>query len=158
MGLKERYEKAKKKLLNDKYICKQNRKLFKEFFIWEEEKLKRINDLPEIDEPSYKTLHGYINRFRNVNKWFKNKVWKDLTVDEIKQVYTDLEDGKIKNKHGKRFEDRRGYYNKVFKSKPFQLAGKHEEVKKALEFFTDRRKKEVRFVNAENYDKMVIVL
>ncbi len=158
MGLKERYEKAKDRLLNDKSICKQNRKLFKEFFIWEEEKLKRINDLPEIDDPSYKTLHGYINRFRNVNKWFKNKAWKDLTVDEIKQVYTDLEDGKIKNKHGKRFEDRRGYYNKVFKSKPFKLAGKHEEVKRALEFFTDRRKKEVRFVNAENFGTMISVL
>ena len=158
MGLKERYEKAKDRLLNDKSICKQNRKLFKEFFIWEEEKLKRINDLPEIDDPSYKTLHGYINRFRNVNKWFKNKDWKDLTVDEIKQVYTDLEDGKIQNKHGKRFEDRRGYYNKVFKSKPFKLAGKHEEVKKVLEFFTDRRKKEVRFVNAENFGKMISVL
>ncbi len=158
MGFKERYEISKSKLLKDKYICKENRDLFKAFFSWEEEKLKRINDLPEIDESSYKTLYGYINRFRNVNNWFGNKPWNDLTIDEIKKVYEDLEDGKIKNKLGKRFEDRRGYYNKVFKAKPFQLAGKHDEVKKALEFFTDRKKKEVRFVNEENFNKLISVL
>jgi hypothetical protein len=158
MSLKDRYEKGKTKLLNDKSICKENRELFTEFFAWEEEKLKRINDLPKIDDSSYKTLHGYINRFRNVNKWFENKPWKNLTLAEIKSVYRDLEDGKIKNRNGKRFEDRRSYYNKVFKSKPFKLAGKNEEVKQALEFFTDRRKKEVRFVNEENFKKMISVL
>lgn len=158
MDLKGRYEKAKTKLLNDKSICKENRNLFKEFFLWEQEKLKRINDLSEIDESSYKTLYDYINRFRNVNKWFKNKSWKELTLAEIKEVYRNLEDGKITNKKGKRFEDRRSYYNKVFKAKPFKLAGKLEEVNQALEFFTDRRKKEVRFVNAENFSKMISVL
>ncbi len=158
MSLKERYDKGKIKFLNDKSVCKANRILFSEFFDWEEEKLKRINDLPAIDDPSYKTLHGYINRFRNVNEWFKNKPWKDLTLEEIKGVYKDLEDGKIKNRNGKRFEDRRSYYNKVFKSKPFKLAGKNEEVKQALEFFTDRRKKEVRFVNEENFKKLISVL
>jgi len=158
MSLKERYKKGKAKLLKDKSICKKNRELFTEFFAWEEEKLKRINDLPEIDDSSYKTLHGYVNRFRNVNKWFANKPWKNLTLAEIKSVYRDLEDGKIKNRNGKRFEDRRSYYNKVFKSKPFKIAGKNEEVKQALEFFTDRRKKEVRFVNEENFKKMISVL
>ena len=158
MSLKERYEKGKTTLLNDRSICKGNRALFTRFFDWEEEKLKRINDLPEIDNSSYKTLHGYINRFRNVNKWFENKPWKNLTLAEIKGVYRDLEDGKIKNRNGKRFEDRRSYYNKVFKSKPFKLAGKNEEVKQALEFFTDRRKKEVRFVNEKNFKRMISVL
>jgi hypothetical protein len=158
MDLKIRYENAKTKLLNDKSICQENRNLFKEFFVWEQEKLKRINDLPEIDESSYRTLYDYINRFRNVNKWFKNKPWKKLTLAEIKEIYKDLEDGKITNNKGKRFEDRRSYYNKVFKAKPFKLAGKHEEVKQALEFFTDRRKKEVRFVNETNFNKMISVL
>ncbi len=158
MSFKERYEKGKTKLLKDRFVCKENRELFTKFFAWEEEKLKRINDLPEIDDSSYKTLHGYVNRFRNVNKWFENKPWKNLTLAEIKSVYRDLEDGKIKNRNGKRFEDRRSYYNKVFKSKPFKLAGKNEEVKQALEFFTDRRKKEVRFVNEENFKKMISVL
>lgn len=158
MGFKESYEKGKIKLLLDKSICKSNRDLFEEFFSWEEEKLKRINDLPEIDSSSYKTLYGYINRFRNVNKWFNNRPWKKLTLPEIKQVYKDLEDGKIKNRMGKRFEDRRSYYNKVFRSKPFKLAGKQEEVEQALEFFTDKRKKEVRFVNEVNFKKMTSVL
>lgn len=158
MRLKKRYENAKTKLLNDETICQKNRKLFEKFFDWEEEKLKRINGLSEIDESSYRTLYDYIKRFKNVNKWFNNKSWKDLTLQEIKNVYNDLEDGKIKNIHGKKFEDRRSYYNKVFKAKPFQLAGKHKEVKKALEFFTDRKKKEVRFVNKDNFKKMVSVL
>lgn len=158
MSLKKSYVKGKIKLLNDRSICKENRTIFKEFFEWEEEKLRRINDLPEIDESSYKTLYGYINRFRNVNKWFKNKPWRDLTLAEIRDIYKDLEDGKIKNRNGKRFEDRRSYYNKVFRSKPFKLAGKQEEVKQALEFFTDRQKKEVKFVNEENFKKMVSVL
>lgn len=158
MSLKESYEKSKATLLSDRTICKENRALFTEFFEWEEEKLKRINDLPEIDTASYKTLYGYINRFRNVNKWFGNKPWEDLTLLEIKNVYKDLEDGKIKNRNGKRFEDRRSYYNKVFRSKPFKIAGKQEEVKQALEFFTDRQKKEVRFVNEENFKKIVSVL
>jgi len=158
MSLEKSYKQGKEKLLNDRAICKENRALFAEFFVWEEEKLKRINDLPEIDDSSYKTLYGYLNRLRNVNKWFKNKPWKNLTLAEIKCVYKDLEDGKIKNSLGKRFEDRRSYYNKVFKSKPFKLAGKQEEVEKALEFFTDRKKKEVRFVNEENFKKMVSVL
>lgn len=158
MGFKERYENAKHRFLKDANICRQNRSLFKKFFAWEEEKLRRINDLANLDESSYKTLYAYIIRLRIVNKWFNNKPWKDLTVREIKQVYKDLEDGKITNRKGKRFEDRRSYYNKIFKAKPFQLAGKQGEVQKALEFFTDRRRREVRFVNPENFHKMVGVL
>lgn len=158
MGAEDRYEKAKHILLNDQSICEENRELFKDFFSWEERKLKRINDLAVIDDSSYKTLYDYINRFRNVNRWFKNKPWKNLSVSEISKVYEDLEDGKITNNSGKRFVDRRSYYNKVFKAKPFKLAGKHDEVTKALEFFTDKKKKEVRFVNKENFMKMISVL
>jgi len=157
MGFKESYEKNKKKLLNDKQICEPNRKLFKKFFEYQEEKLRRINDNQELDNPSYKTLLGYVNKFRNVNSWFKGKAWKDLTGEEIKKVYRGLEDGKITNRYGRRFVDRRGYYNKVFKSKPFELAGKTEAVKEALVFFTDRRKKEVKFVNQENFKKLISV-
>mgnify|MGYP000589705320 FL=1 len=155
MSFEKRYKKAKTELLNDNSIIKYNKDLFKKFFEWEEEKLKRQNDLPKIDESSYKTLYGYINKFKNVNKWFKNKAWNKLTEEEIKQVYNDLEDGKIKNRSGKRFIDRRGYYNKVFKSKPFKLAGLGEVVENALEFFTDKRKKQVRFISEENFKRML---
>ncbi len=158
MSVEKRYKKAKAELLKNNSIIKYNRDLFKKFFEWEEEKLKRQNGLPKIDEPSYKTLYDYINKLRNVNSWFKNKAWNKLTEKEIKQVYNDLEDGKIKNRAGKRFEDRRSYYNKIFKSKPFKLAGLNEMVENALEFFTDKRKKQVRFINEEGFKRMLTFL
>jgi len=113
MIYKKRYEKKRDELLKDKSIAKYNRSLFKKFFDWEEEKLKRQNGLSKLDESSYKTLYEYINRLRNVNQWFKNKPWNKLTEKEIKRVYNDLEDGKIINRAGKRFEDRRSYYNLI---------------------------------------------
>ena len=155
MTFKHRYEQSKDKLLIDSSIVKYNRDLFRRFFAWEEEKLKRQNGLARLDESSHKTLCGYINFLRNVNQWFKNKPWNKLSEDEIKQVYNDLEDGKIINRMGRRFEDRRSYYNKIFKAKPFQLAGLREKTENALEFFTDKHKKEVRFVNEEGLRKML---
>jgi len=155
MTFKINYINAKIKLLNDTSIVEYNRNLFCEFFQWEERKLKRINELPELDESSYKTVYGYINKLRNVNKWFRNKPWNELTEDDIRQVYNDLEDGVIKNRFGRRFEDRRSYYNKIFKAKPFELAGLHEKVKKSLEFFTHRKKKPVRFVSEASFKKLI---
>ena len=35
-----------------------------------------------------------------LNKWFDNKPWVKLDKKDIKKVYDDLEDGKIKNKNG----------------------------------------------------------
>jgi hypothetical protein len=158
MTFENRYYKSKDELLTDDSIVKYNRDLFREFFEWEEEKLKRQNGLPKLDEASYKTLCGYINRLKNVNKWFENMPWNKLTEIEIKKVYNDLEDGKIKNKMGKRFDDRKSYYNKIFKAKPFQLAGLSDKAENALEFFTDRRKREVRFINEEGFKQMVVFL
>lgn len=155
MTFKQNYIKAKSKLLKDIYVAEYNRNLFRKFFEWEEEKLKRTNELPQLDESSFNTLYCYINKFRNVNKWFSNKPWNELTEDEIRQVYNDLEDGVIKTKRGKRFEDRRSYYNKIFKAKPFQLAGLHDKVENALEFFTSKTKKPVRFVSEASFKKMV---
>ena len=82
----------KEKLLNDSSICKENRKLFREFFDWEENKLKRINGLTALDESTYKTLCTYVTKFRNVNNWFANKPWVNLDKKDIKKVYDDLED------------------------------------------------------------------
>ena len=155
MTFKKNYLNAKTRLFNDISIAEYNRKLFRKFFDWEEEKLKRTNELPELDESSYNTLYCYINKFKNVNKWFNNKPWNELTEDEIKQVYNDLEDGIIKNQRGKRFEDRRSYYNKIFKAKPFQLAGLHEKSENALEFFTSKSRKPVRFISETSFKKMV---
>lgn len=158
MGFKEQYEKKKAELLNDKTVNAYNKKLFKQFFEWEEEKLKRQNGLTKLDEANYKTLCGYTSKFRNVNNWFKNKAWNKLTAKEIKQVYNDLEDGKIVNRAGKPFGDRRSYYNKIFRAKPFQLAGLRDSVDTALEFFTDKRKPEVEFINEETFKDMISVI
>ena len=157
MAFKERYEKGKEKLLADDSICRANREVFKEFFDFEEYKLKRQNHLAELDEPSYNTLYCYIVGFRNVNAWFKNKPWKDLTKEDIKQVYDDLEDGRIRNKRGTAFRNKRSYYNKIFKSKPFRIVQKSDLAKDVIEFSTEWRQ-EVSFVTEETFRTMVSVL
>ncbi len=158
MGFKEQYQNGKAAFLSDTSICKTNRDLFRQFFEWEEYKLRRCNGLMELDEACCKTLYGYIIRFRNVNSWFKNKPWKQLTRADIKRVYDDLEDGRIRNVYGKPFSDRAGYYNKIFKSKPFRLAGKSELAKDIIEFTVGDRDKVVRFVTEETFRKMVSVV
>lgn len=158
MARKERYEKARGKLLRDKSICKENRSLFREFFTFEERKLKRSNGLARLDEPSYKTLYEYILMFRNVNTWFRNKPWKKLTERDIRRVYDDLEDGKIKNRKGLPFRDRASYYNKIFKSKPFRLVGKSELARNVIEYYASNKDQDVRFVTEETFRKMVSVL
>lgn len=156
MGNKEQYERLRNELLKDTSVAKPNRDLFKKFFEWEEEKLKRMNNLSELDDANFKTLKDYPNKFRNVNLWFNNKQWAKLSSKEIRKVYNDLSDGLIKNRNGKKFGDIRSYVNKIFKAKPFELAGLKEKVKEALEFYVDRREqKEVRFVNEKNFRLLV---
>lgn len=157
MGFKQQYENGKAALLADAAICEANRELFAQFFEFEEYKLKRQNGLRELDNACFKTLYGYLMRFRNVNAWFGNKPWSALTKDDIKQVYDDLEDGRIKTKKGIPFTDRQSYYNKVFKSKPFRLAGKSDLAKDVIEFSTADRK-EVRFVTEEAFRTLVSVV
>ena len=158
MGFRERYESGKEKLLNDPSICKENKELFKEFFESKERKLKRQNNLATLDEPCYKTLTSYLGRLRNVNNWFKNKSWKELTKEDIQKVYDDLEDGKIKNNKGERYGDRASYYNKVFRSKPFSLAGKADLAREVLEDFKENSDKDVRFVTEEEFRKLISVV
>jgi hypothetical protein len=157
MGLKEKYEKTKAGLLFDKSICQENRDLWKEFFEWQERKLKRINNLARLDDATYKTLNHYIGRFKNVNKWFNNKPWKDLTKQDIQKVYDELEDGIIKNRYGKPFSDRKSYYTKVFKSKPFKLAGKTELAEEVFEFYRPQDNSEVNFIEFEDFIKLTAV-
>jgi integrase len=157
MTYKIQYANGKPKLLADSSICAENRDLFREFFEFEEYKLKRQNGLSELDESSYNTLYGYIYLLRTVNTCFKNKPWKHLTREDIKRVYDDLEDGRILNRQGQPYMNRRCFYNKVFKSKPFRLAGKAELAREVIEFST-RRHKDVRFITEETFRKLVSVL
>jgi len=158
MGFKEQYVAAKAVLLADRTICKANREVFREFFEFEEYKLKRQNGLASLDEGCYRTLYGYILRFRNVNAWFDNKPWRELTAADIKRIYDGLEDGAIHNHRGEPFKDRASYYNKVFKSKPFRLVQKSELARNVIEFYHGDPEKEVRFIEEETFRKMVSVL
>lgn len=158
MTFQGRYERNKQILLNDKTICKENRELWKDFFDFEEVKLKRINGLQKLDERAYKTLVNYVVRFRNVNSWFKNKAWKDLTEKELEKVFNDLEDGKIKNNEGKAIKGlNKTYYAPIFKSKPFEMAGKKEIAMKVMEFFNNKTEEEVRFIEEETFMKIADV-
>ncbi|GFO81542.1 MAG: hypothetical protein A49_11690 [Methyloceanibacter sp.] len=154
--MKERgaYERAKGKLLGDQEICSENLRLFQQFFDYLEHKLKRQNGLTTLDAGCYKTLYGYISRFRNVNRWFENKPWRDLTRDDIQRVYDGLEDGTIVTVKGTPYADRAGYYRKILKSKPFKMVGKDEIVRSVIEF-TTREEKTVRFVTEGAFRKLI---
>ncbi|MCX6748813.1 MAG: hypothetical protein NT076_04365, partial [Candidatus Pacearchaeota archaeon] len=156
MERKEKYDEVKEKLITDISINKDNRKLFKEFFEFEEYKLKRKNNIPVLDNACYKTLYGYLIYLRNANKWFKNKAWKDLTKEDIKKVYDDLEEGRIKNAKGLIYKDRKSYYNKIFKSKPFAMAGKLQLAQEVIEYFGEA-KEEVKFIELDTFKKLVNV-
>lgn len=157
MDRKQLYERAKKALLADASVCEANRALFAEFFAFEEYKLKRQNGLAELDTACYKTLYYYTLRFRNVNAWFENKPWKDLTREDIKQVYDAVEDGRIRTRAGLPFQDAQSYYNKVLKSKPFRLAGKDGLAKEVIEYSTSRPRI-VRYLTEESFRSLVSVV
>ena len=152
---KERYLETKEKLLTDKSICKDNKDLFRKFFEFQEVKLRRMNGLPALDEPSYRTLVDYIYKFRNVNTWFNNKPIKNITKKEFAKVFNDLADGKILNSQGKPFKDLDSYIFKIFKGKLFKLAKLYEVVEESLEFYKSKDTTEARFI--EEKDMFLII-
>lgn len=155
-AFEKRYLNGKKNLINEDSICKPNRDLFKKFLDDLEYKLKRTNTIRSLDEANYRTLYGYVVKFRNVNSWFKNKPWKSLTKAEIKKVYDDLEDGKLKRSNGIPYENlAASYYSKILKSKPFEMAGKLDITREVMQYHT-KKKKDVRFVNEEDFKKILV--
>ncbi|MDD5193910.1 MAG: hypothetical protein PHF67_04985, partial [Candidatus Nanoarchaeia archaeon] len=70
---KSRYITKKEELINNKSVNAKNREVIKKFLEFEEIRLKRRNNLAEVDERSYKTLNHYISRINNINLWLKNK-------------------------------------------------------------------------------------
>ncbi len=154
MEWENRYKNRKEVFLSDINICKENLDLFKKFFDFEEVKLKRKNDLRSLDESCYKTLYHFLSYFNNVNKWFNNKPWVELTREDIQKVFDDLEDGVIKKSNGKPFEDRVCYYNKVFRAKPFEMAGKRVIAKEVMEFYKPRANDKVNFITFDDFKKI----
>ncbi len=151
---KKRYEVAKIKLLSDIAICKENRVLFEKFFEFQENKLKRINNARFLDNSAYKTLYGYTQKFKNINRWFRNKPLTKITRNDIKLVYDGLEDGLIKRKNGQPYENLTdSYYSKVFKSTLFKMAGKLDLAKEIIQY-NGRIDKDVRFIREEDFRKI----
>ncbi len=152
---KQRYFTAKEKLLTDPEICAENRQVFEEFLKYEEYKLKRINRMPALDEQSYKTVYWYLTRLRTVNRWFGNKPWKNLTREDIKRVYDDVEDGKILTRYGKPVKGKDTYYRRILRGKPFALVGKDDLAREVMEFYIPEAKEEPRFIPEADFRKMV---
>lgn len=149
------YQRNRERLLSDERIHPKTRDLWRRFLDWEEYKLKRVNSLEELDRSSYLTLHAYTQRLTNVGVWFGKVALEDATREDIKRVYDALEDGKIKNRKGERFKDRTSYYNKIFKSKPFEMAGKAALAREVIEFQQPQHDGEVRFIVEEEFRKIV---
>lgn len=153
---KENYEKRKEEILKDKGICKPNKAVIKEFLDWQEYKLCRINNIPKLDNNTYKTLLAYICRLRNLNKWVENKPFKKLTEKDIKKLYDGLETGAITTAAGKPVQDRKSYYSKLLKSKFGEMCGIKEISKKVLEF-SKPNDSTVRFITEADLRKLVEV-
>lgn len=158
MNLQPRYARAKAGFLKDKAICVQNRSLFSKFLEFEEYKLKRSNGLAVLDDGCYQTLVTYIVHLRTVNRWFTNKPWKLLTRTDIRRVYDDLEEDRIRNRDGTPIRRKDTYYRKILRGKPFEMAGKAAIVKEVLSLGTHRPKTEVRFIAEPTFRSLVDVM
>lgn len=154
MPFRLRFRNGLSKLLADDSICGENRALFAQFFEWLEYKLKRRQGLATLDEPCYRTLYGYILKLRNVNRWFTNRPWSTLSRADIQQVYDDLEEGRIRTARGPPFRDLAGYYAKVFKGKPFTLAGKSDLARQVIEV-TRYRRTPVQFLTEDGFRQLI---
>jgi hypothetical protein len=156
MSFKSRFIKNKKLLLDDPNFNSKNKEIIKEFFEYEEMKLKRKEGLAEVDERSYKTLGNYITRIKNLNQWLNNKTWADLTEEDIKKLINDLEDGKIKNKQGNRHKDRGGIYQ-MMEGKFFKLIKKNLIASQFIEDFSIKGREfnqQVRFFEEDGLRKI----
>ncbi len=79
-----------------------------------------------------------------------------MTKEDIQRVYDDLEDDRIKTRNGTIFQDRSSYYNKIFKGKPFRLAGKDGLAEDVIESFKNSPRI-VRYATEESFRKLVRV-
>lgn len=152
---KQGYENRKLKFLSDSAINTYNLNLFKEFLEWQEKKLKITNSFNKLDESNYRTLYDYIGKLKNVNAWFNNTPWNLLTKKDISEVYNNLIDGVILNSKAKPFEDIASYVNKIFKYKPFKMAGLRDIVEEVFEISISSKEKEVKFVDVETFNNML---
>jgi hypothetical protein len=159
---KQRFEgRYEKDIENNNDICKENRDLFIKFFDYEKDKLKRSSMKQKggmkLDEPNYNNMYNLITRLLIIERWFKGKAWVNLTEKDIQQVYDDLCEQKILRNDGKPYDINglaASYFNKIMKSKPFELAGKAELCRKIIKM--EKGDDEVRYCDEENFKKILL--
>ena len=155
--LEQRYRRQKENLLKNTSVNPKNREAMKKFLELKEYILKRKEGLSEVDERSYKTLIGFVSRLKDINKWFDNKSWENLTKEEIKKFIDDLEDGVVKTKYGTRYADRSLYYQ-MMRGKLFKLVNKNQIVIDILDEFEIKGRKdknEVRFFDENTFKNLI---
>jgi len=126
------YPKYYAKILNDPDICQANKDVFTKCLEKISRRSKRRQRIQELDEPCYKTLHGYLSRMVTVNRWFKNKPWTNLTADNIEDMFDKVETGIITKKNGLPYKDSVSYYERVMLGLPFKLVKKDELAKEVI--------------------------
>lgn len=156
MEQRQRYILARDQLLHDPHICPENRAIFKKFFEYEEYKLKRLNRTPDYDHRSATTLLNYTSRLRVVNRWFENKPWPGLTESDIRSVYDRIENHDIRTiRTNKPIMDSDTYYNRIWRSKPFELAGISDAARAVLANHYPRQRTGVSFIREAALRRLV---
>lgn len=155
MTLQSQYTKLKENILADKKICKENRNLIKRTLARQEKRLRRLNGIEKLDERTFKTLYGYLIKYKNVNRFFSNKPIKNIDKKVMAKVFDDFFDGVILNARGKSFKDKKSYRDKIFCSILFEEAGKDKIAKKLLRDWKEPNNKKVKFITLEDFKKIV---
>lgn len=129
-------------------ICQKNKELIAAWLAKKEQEFIAVKGNETTSQIRYlKTLSKYLFMLNNLAQWFK-KPFNEITEQDIRRVYEELESGEIGRRNGKPFtkQTRKDYYNKVFKSDFFKFIGKYElaqhvvlrrmESEDAVRFFT----------------------
>jgi len=149
------YSNYYQKVINDSSICEDNRKIFIKHLDKISKDLKRLNQLPSLDIKCHRTLLNHLSRMVAVNKWFKNKSWKELTKKDIQNVFDAVEAGTITRRDGLPYTNTTDYYKRVFFDNPFKLANKHKIAQQVIGNNFPRKKKDIRFTDEESFKQII---
>lgn len=129
----------------------ENVKLAIEYLEHREDYLKKVNGTGDTARKRYfKTLGKEITYLQNVLYWFNKWNLKDLTKDNIEEVFNKIEEDKLRSIKGNSLKDntKKDYYSKVLKNGFFNFIKKDDLAKEVIirKFTTNE---EVRFFEFE---------
>lgn len=121
-----------------------------------EEYLQNVNGFEEYAQKRYySTLDKELTYIQNVLMWFNKWNLKNLTKNNIKEVYEKLETGQLKGIRGNTLKEgtKKDYYSKVLKNGFFEFIGKNNLARQViLRKFSENA--DVRFFNYETLKKL----